>query len=106
MPERVATKTSEIAAPIAMTIDTGFKESGWTMEVPIVVATAVVKINGPAMLQIEVRSTACHGDRDFVATTVAIECAASLSPFTKFRASARITPNTMRGSMDISCGSG
>jgi hypothetical protein len=62
-----------MAVPIATTIATGFKEFGCTMAVPIVVATAVVKMNGPAMLHRDVRSTAFHGDRDFVATTVAIE---------------------------------
>ncbi len=80
-------------------IETGVKESGWIIEVPMVVATAVVKMNGPSVLKSDVRSTACHGESDFVATTVAIECAASLSPLTKFRASARITPKIMRGSM-------
>jgi hypothetical protein len=80
-------------------METGFKEPGWTIAVPMVVATAVVKINGPSMLHRDVRSTARHGDRDRVATTVAIECAASLAPLTKFRESARITPKMIRGSM-------
>ena len=63
------------------------------------VATAVVKINGPSMLHNDDRSTARHGDRDFVATTVAIELAASLTPLTKFRESAKMTPKMIRGSM-------
>ena len=51
------------------------------------------------MLHSDDRSTARHGDRDLVATTVAIEFAASFLPLTKFRESARITPKIMRGSM-------
>jgi len=65
----------------------------------MVVATAVVKINGPSILLSDVRTTVRQGDRDLVATTVAIECAASLTPLTKFRESARITPKMIKGSM-------
>jgi len=51
------------------------------------------------MLHSDDRSTARHGDRDLVATTVAIEFAASFLPLTKFRESARITPKMIKGSM-------
>ena len=76
-----------------------------TIAVPIVVATAMEKINGPSMLQIAVENTALMGESAFVATTVAIECEASLRPFTKFKASARMMPNRIIGSKPIMRGS-
>jgi hypothetical protein len=97
----VATNTSMIEAPMATTMDRGVRPLLVTIAVPIVAATAVVKRNGPAMLQTAVKNTAFMGDRAFVATTVAIEWEASLRPLTKFRARARIIPNRMRGSMTV-----
>src|SRR5665647_1894486 len=94
-----------IDAPIATTIERGVRASLVTIAVPIVAATAVEKRKGPIILHIAVENTAFIGESAFVATTVAIECEASLRPLTKFSASARIMPNRMRGSMPIMRGS-
>ena len=58
MPARVATKTRTIAAPMATTIESGVRPLWRTIAVPMVAATAVVKRNGPIMLQIAVYRTA------------------------------------------------
>jgi len=101
MPARVATNTRMIAEPIATTMEKGVRPLALTIAVPIVAATAVVKRNGPIMLPIAVYSTALPGERAFVATTVAMECEASFSPLTKFRARARMMPKRTRGSMPV-----
>ena len=89
MPARVATRTSTVDTSIAIMIVRGVRALLWITDVPMVIATAVVKINGPIMLQIAVRKTAFTGERTFVATTVAMAWAASLSPLMKFIASAK-----------------
>jgi hypothetical protein len=101
MPARVATNTRMMAVPMATTMERGVSPFPETIAVPIVAATAVVKTNGPITLQMAVENTAFAGESAFVATTVAIECAASLRPFTKFSASARMIPNRMSGSMPV-----
>jgi hypothetical protein len=90
-----------IADPMATIIDEGVRALFIIIAVPIVAATAVVKMNGPSMLQIAVRKTALAGERARVATTVAMECAASLSPLTKARPSARMIPKRISGSMRV-----
>ena len=99
IPDRVATKTRVMAAPIATTMDNGVRPFSFTMAVPIVAATAVENKKGPTRLHTAVEKTAFTGESAFVATTVAIECEASFNPFTKFRASARIIPNRTKGSI-------
>ena len=101
IPARVATKTRMMDAPIATTIESGVRASLLTIAVPIVAATAVVKRYGPIMLQMAVRKTAFPGESAFVATTVAMECDASLSPLTKLSASARTMPKMIRGAKPI-----
>ena len=63
IPTRVATKIRSIAAAMPTMIDAGVRALFVTIVVPIVAATAVVKMNGPSMLQIAVRKTAFAGER-------------------------------------------
>ncbi len=99
IPIRVAMKIRRIADAMPTMIDVGVSAFFVTIVVPIVAATAVVKMNGPSMLQIAVRKTAFAGESARVATTVAMECEASLSPLTNARPSARTIPKRMSGSM-------
>ena len=101
IPARVATNTRMMAVPMATTMERGVSPLRVTMAVPMVAATAVVNRNGPTRLQTAVEKTAFIGESAFVATTVAIECDASLRPLTKFSASARMIPNRMSGSMPV-----
>ena len=101
IPARVATNTRMMAAPMATTMESGVRPLCVTIAVPMVAATAVVNRNGPTRLQMAVKKTAFIGESAFVATTVAIECDASLRPLTKFSASARMMPNRMSGSMPV-----
>src|SRR5512137_940860 len=98
---RVATNTRKIEVSIVTINESGVSPSVLTISVPMVTATAVEKRNGPIMLQIAVENTARIGESAFVATTVAIECEASLSPFTKYNARAKILPNSMKRSKPI-----
>ena len=101
IPARVATNTRMMAVPMATTMESGVSPLFVTMAVPMVAATAVVNRNGPTMLQTAVENTAFAGESARVATTVAIECDASLRPLTKFSARARMIPNRMNGSMPV-----
>ncbi|WML68436.1 MAG: hypothetical protein METHP_02058 [Methanoregula sp. SKADARSKE-2] len=71
------------------------------MAVPIVAATATGKMKGPIILHSAVRNTAFTGERARVATIVARECSASLSPFTNARLSARRIPRRRKGSITV-----
>ena len=101
MPARVAANTRIMAVPVATTMERGVSPLRETIAVPTVAATAVVKRNGPIRLQQAVEKTAFTGESAFVATTVAIECAASLRPLTKLSARARMMPKRMSGSIPV-----
>jgi hypothetical protein len=102
----VARKIRNIEVSIAITRDSGVRAAGMTSAVPMVAATAVVKIKGPIKLASADDKLAFQGESAFVSTTVAIEWDASFRPFTKLSRSARIIPRMIRRSMAIRHGCG
>jgi len=93
--------TQRTVTKIPMTMTTGVRYTGSTIPFPIVFATAVVNRSGPIILKNAAIATALTGLRTRVATTVAIEFAASFIPLTKLKRRARTIPARTRESMII-----
>ena len=76
-------------APISPAKTTPMERTSWsTTPLAMVLATAVLKIRKAMKLKTAAQTTASRGVRTRVATTVAIELAASWKPFVKSKASA------------------
>ena len=93
--------TFQITAPVSPAPMTGTPWAGLTVtSLPTVLATAAPKRSGPSRLKTDAIKTAGSGRATRVATSVAIEFAASWNPFVRANANAmRIARTRVRSVM-------